>query len=79
MSPTLRESLRRGAVAAPGPWTPDARAGSRRAAPAEEFRPTWASLAHTPDAEGLRVTLPERRRGEHVLTFEISGQGITRG
>jgi alpha-L-fucosidase len=38
-----------------------------------------APLAHTRDADGLQVTLPERRSGQYVFTFEISGQGIARG
>jgi alpha-L-fucosidase len=31
------------------------------------------------DAEGLRVALPERRRGEYVFTLEISGRGLAAG
>ena len=34
------------------------------------------ALEHTRDAEGLRVKLPERRRGDYVYTFEISGSGL---
>jgi alpha-L-fucosidase len=38
-----------------------------------------APLAFTRDAQGLAVTLPERRTGEYVYTLEISGIGLTSG
>jgi alpha-L-fucosidase len=37
-----------------------------------------APLEHTRDAEGLHVRLPERRPGEYVFAFEISGSGLVR-
>jgi alpha-L-fucosidase len=33
-------------------------------------------LHFTRDADGLTVTLPDRKPGDHVYTFEISGRGI---
>ncbi|CAN5409883.1 alpha-L-fucosidase [soil metagenome] len=36
-------------------------------------------LDHTRTADGLEITLPQRRRGEYVYAFEISGPGLTRG
>jgi alpha-L-fucosidase len=37
------------------------------------------ALEYTRTTQGLEITLPQRRRGEYVYTFEISGQGLTRG
>ena len=37
-----------------------------------------APLEHTRDATGLVITLPERRAGEYVYAFEISGPGLVR-
>jgi alpha-L-fucosidase len=34
-------------------------------------------LRHERDADGLTVALPERKPGDHVYAFEISGAGIT--
>jgi hypothetical protein len=38
-----------------------------------------APRAFTRDAQGLAVTLPERRTGESVYPLEISGTGLTSG
>ena len=35
-------------------------------------------LTQTRDAQGLHVTLPERRRGDYVYAFEVSGSGLTK-
>jgi alpha-L-fucosidase len=40
--------------------------------------PGAANLQFTRAAEGLIVTLPERRQGEYVYTFEISGSGLVK-
>ena len=37
-----------------------------------------APLEHTRDAQGLTITVPERRQGNYVYTFEISGQGLVK-
>jgi alpha-L-fucosidase len=37
------------------------------------------ALAFRRDAGALRVQLPERRPGDHVFAFEISGSGLTAG
>ncbi|MEO8621011.1 MAG: alpha-L-fucosidase [bacterium] len=37
------------------------------------------ALEYTRTPQGLEITLPQRRRGDYVYTFEISGQGLTRG
>ena len=37
------------------------------------------ALAHTRTTQGLEITLPQRRVGDYVYTFEISGQGLMRG
>ncbi len=36
-------------------------------------------LEHTRTADGLEITLPQRRRGDYVYAFEISGAGLTQG
>jgi len=38
-----------------------------------------APLSFTRDAQGLTVSLPERRTGEYVYTLEISGTGLATG
>jgi alpha-L-fucosidase len=37
-----------------------------------------APLQHVRTADGLTITLPERRVGDYVYTFEISGAGLVR-
>jgi alpha-L-fucosidase len=37
------------------------------------------ALEYTRSVDGLAITLPQRRRGDYVYTFEISGPGLTRG
>ena len=37
------------------------------------------ALEHSRTADGLAITLPQRRRGDYVYAFEISGRGITSG
>ncbi|CAN5908026.1 alpha-L-fucosidase [soil metagenome] len=37
------------------------------------------ALEYTRSVDGLTITLPQRRRGDYVYTFEISGPGLTRG
>jgi alpha-L-fucosidase len=36
-------------------------------------------LEHTRSADGVVVKLPERRPGDYVYTFEISGRGLVAG
>ena len=38
-----------------------------------------APLEHVRTAEGLTITLPQRRQGDYVYTFEISGAGLVSG
>ena len=37
------------------------------------------ALEHSRTADGLAITLPQRRRGDYVYAFEISGRGLTSG
>jgi alpha-L-fucosidase len=38
-----------------------------------------APLEHARTADGLTITLPQRRQGDYVYTFEISGSGLVKG
>ena len=38
-----------------------------------------APLKHSRTADGLTITLPERRPGDYVFTFEIAGPGLVSG
>ena len=78
MSPSRCEFLQTTAVTAARVYA----AGSPHA-PGQVERVTFVGatepLSQTRDAQGLHLTLPERRRGDYVYAFEISGSNLARG